>query len=627
LPKKRSALIVANSRYEDAVLRQLVAPAQDAEALAEVLQDPAISGFDVQTLLNAPSYKVCETIEAFFEERERDHLLLLYFSGHGVTDDDGMLYFATSNTQHKRLRSTAVGAKWVNEIMMQCRSRRQVLLLDCCHSGAFARTKATAAVGTGQQFEASSPEAGRGRVVLTASDAMQYSFEGDEVEGQGVRSVFTQALIEGLRTGDADLDGDGEIKLDELYSYVHRRVRDKSPQQSPRRWDFDVEGEIVIAQNLRPIAAQLPDDVQQAIASFIPEAREAAVLRLGAFLVGKHRGLALAAHRALSSLKEDDSRRVSGAAERCLAAYQAQVAADLPNIQHNAEAKPNLPSVERPVVVPPTVEQLQGAFESRAKPTPLDKRLPVQQHRTEVETISSARIDPHFEGVIPQQGEPSQSTDSTAVDPIPPEEQSEREFANLIGVKSKSIDWSKAILFAASHLVQTLLYSILLRSYHNPSTYIPAVGVQEVIYSAAILAAFRWGRNRNVVVAAALFGFGSVLQYLASAWLGGRESYIPTSYFVEYLSGLAYAIALVYGVRFIRPLWLGLWVGSQTWYVTTAIMSGIYYVMAYPGSYLHFLSFVSNDLFSIRALLNAACTLIFSLCFWGALRLLAKRRK
>jgi uncharacterized caspase-like protein len=213
---KKSALIIANSEYEDPTLRQLVAPAQDAEALAGVLQDPAIGGFEVQTLLNAPWHQACETIEAFFEDRERDQLLLFYFSGHGITDDDGLLYFAAPNTQHKRLRSTAVGARWVNDIMIQCRSRRQVLLLDCCHSGAFARTKAAGAVGTGQQFEASTRDEGRGRVVLTASDAIQYSFEGDAVEGKGVRSVFTHALVEGLSTGAADLDGDGEISLDEL---------------------------------------------------------------------------------------------------------------------------------------------------------------------------------------------------------------------------------------------------------------------------------------------------------------------------------------------------------------------------------------------------------------------------
>jgi len=42
---------------------------------------------------------------------------------------------------------------------------------------------------------------GKGRVVLAASDATQYSFEGNQITGEGTRSVFTRFLVEGLTTG------------------------------------------------------------------------------------------------------------------------------------------------------------------------------------------------------------------------------------------------------------------------------------------------------------------------------------------------------------------------------------------------------------------------------------------
>ena len=38
-PERRFALIVASSQYVDPDLQKLIAPAQDAEALANVLQD------------------------------------------------------------------------------------------------------------------------------------------------------------------------------------------------------------------------------------------------------------------------------------------------------------------------------------------------------------------------------------------------------------------------------------------------------------------------------------------------------------------------------------------------------------------------------------------------------------
>ncbi|MEI2780145.1 MAG: caspase family protein [Candidatus Competibacter sp.] len=88
MAENRSALIVAVSEYQDAGLRQLVAPAQDAEALARVLGDPAIGGFAVKTLLNQPSYQVNREIEAFFANRVKNDLLLFYFSGHGLKDED-----------------------------------------------------------------------------------------------------------------------------------------------------------------------------------------------------------------------------------------------------------------------------------------------------------------------------------------------------------------------------------------------------------------------------------------------------------------------------------------------------------------------------------------------------------
>ena len=58
---------------------------------------------------------------------------------------------------------------------------------------------------------------GKGRAVITASDAMQYSFEGDVVKGSSPGSVFTRHLIQGLKSGEADQDNDGWVSLDEMY--------------------------------------------------------------------------------------------------------------------------------------------------------------------------------------------------------------------------------------------------------------------------------------------------------------------------------------------------------------------------------------------------------------------------
>jgi uncharacterized caspase-like protein len=99
----RYALIVASSEYEDRILSQLTAPAQDAAALATVLEDPAIAAFQVTIVRNKPSHQVNQEIETFFADRQREDLLLAYFSGHGIKDDEGKLYFASPSFDSRLL--------------------------------------------------------------------------------------------------------------------------------------------------------------------------------------------------------------------------------------------------------------------------------------------------------------------------------------------------------------------------------------------------------------------------------------------------------------------------------------------------------------------------------------------
>ncbi len=205
----RSALIIASSDYADPELRRLQAPVSDARALETVLRDPGIGGFEVRTLLNEPAHKVNLAVDEFFADRRPDDLLLVHFSGHGVKDEDGDLYFAMADTVLRRLAATAVAADFVNRRMNRSRSKRVVLLLDCCNAGAFERGM-TPRAGGGMDIEAQFG-GGRGRAVITASNAMEYAFESGELASTGdvPPSVFTSALVQGLATGQADRDQDG----------------------------------------------------------------------------------------------------------------------------------------------------------------------------------------------------------------------------------------------------------------------------------------------------------------------------------------------------------------------------------------------------------------------------------
>lgn len=86
----------------------------------------------------------------------------------------------------------------------------------------------------GDNMDASGQFQGRGRAIITAFNSIEYAYEGDELTGEGRPSVFTEAVVEGLQTGKADLDMDHLVSVDDLYHDVYDRVRERTPNRTPR---------------------------------------------------------------------------------------------------------------------------------------------------------------------------------------------------------------------------------------------------------------------------------------------------------------------------------------------------------------------------------------------------------
>ncbi|MFN8388540.1 MAG: caspase family protein, partial [Anaerolineales bacterium] len=314
------ALVIGNTEYADPGLAQLTAPGKDAEDFARVLKEKDLCEFDeVRVLLNQVSSSIIEAIDEFFEQKKPDDLLVLYFSGHGVRDELGALYLAVKNTFRSRLRSTAIKSDYIREVMDQSRSRRQVLVLDCCNSGAFQQgTKAATGVSVGT---ASAFEGGYGRIILTASDSTQFAWEGDKVIGETDNSLFTHFLVEGLE-GEADMDGDGRITVDELYDYAYEKVKHATPKQTPSKFSSKQQGEIILRQNMsieEIRSVPLPTPLLDSIDNPFSDIRLGAVQQLTKLLNGKNLGLARSAREALEKIaQDDDSRQVQRAAAQAL---------------------------------------------------------------------------------------------------------------------------------------------------------------------------------------------------------------------------------------------------------------------------------------------------------------------
>lgn len=225
------ALLIGVSQYQPG-LNSLPAAVNDIKAMQRVLLDAEMGGFSEAKLLENPErQKVESEIESLFSRCGREDLVLLFFSGHGIKDDRGRLYFAATNTAKNKkgelVRSSAVSARFVYDIMENSRCKRQAVILDCCFSGAFDPAFMSKDDGSVDlQNQLGSP----GRVVLTSSSSTQYSFQQDNAD----LSIYTRYLVEGIETGAGDADEDGFVSADELHEYAASKVQETAPSMTPQ---------------------------------------------------------------------------------------------------------------------------------------------------------------------------------------------------------------------------------------------------------------------------------------------------------------------------------------------------------------------------------------------------------
>ncbi|NUT31833.1 MAG: caspase family protein, partial [Hamadaea sp.] len=250
---RRRALLIACDTYDpDSGLAALNAPHHDVDALAGVLSDPRIGGYQVDTVKNQATWQVRDRISSFFSHCDRDDTLLFYFSGHGIRNRRGGaadLYLASSDTSVRTLSSRSIEARWLAQRVAESPGGHILLLLDCCYgavlSGAWLRAS-TFDMEPDKDFTLAND-----RALITASRAMEFAFEpgGDApVLADGMRtSYFATAMVGGLSTGEADSNGDGRVSVPELFNYLEASMAAAGAPHSP--WHSGSYGGFYIADN------------------------------------------------------------------------------------------------------------------------------------------------------------------------------------------------------------------------------------------------------------------------------------------------------------------------------------------------------------------------------------------
>jgi trehalose synthase len=301
---RRRALVVAAGRYRHDELPDLYSPSRDADAVKRVLGNPSIGGFDsIQTLVDRDLATVYSGTYDFFSAAQPDEFLFVYFSCHGRRTPNGRLYLAMIDTDPNRLPPTALPSDFLAEQFDSCRAHQVVLVLDCCHAGAFTADPRL--------------RGSRDRLLVLTAGATEYAHEGDTNPGGSKPSAFAGAFFEGIETGRADDDNNGLITVREAFDYAVRRLRDTGAKQTPQM-RAGVTGDLVLCRApVRPGA--LPAEIASLVRHSLPSARQAAIDVLARWLSSSDIGRIAAAEEALTELRRDPDERVAQTATRLLA--------------------------------------------------------------------------------------------------------------------------------------------------------------------------------------------------------------------------------------------------------------------------------------------------------------------
>ncbi|MCF2150443.1 caspase family protein [Desmonostoc muscorum LEGE 12446] len=198
----RDALVVGINTYSYERLPSLTAPAQDAEAIAKLLEQygqfnvkrlPSVKNKENNTVRVGQKTPVTltqleEAIVQLFkpEGKNAPDTALLYFSGHGLRKNRGIQQgFLVTSDVNPDLGNWGLSLQWLRQLLQDSEVKQQIIWLDCCYSGELLNF---AEADPGERGK------GRDRCFIAASREFEVAYE---AMGSSY-SVLTEALLQGL---------------------------------------------------------------------------------------------------------------------------------------------------------------------------------------------------------------------------------------------------------------------------------------------------------------------------------------------------------------------------------------------------------------------------------------------
>jgi hypothetical protein len=203
--EKRVALVIGNSRYETAPLRN---PVNDANLVAATLRE---IGFEVIARTDVSLREMQLAVREFSRKIQNGSVGLFYYAGHGM-QSGGRNFLIPIGAQIEAEGDLVLEGLDLNSVLEQmgvAQNRLNIVILDACRNNPFARSFRSYSQGLAQV------NAPAGTFIAYATAPGQTASD-----GKGQNGLYTQELLANMRTPG--------LPIEEVFKRVRIQVKQQS---------------------------------------------------------------------------------------------------------------------------------------------------------------------------------------------------------------------------------------------------------------------------------------------------------------------------------------------------------------------------------------------------------------
>ncbi len=207
--QKRIALVIGNSNYKEAPLKN---PVNDAIDMAAKLKS---YGFEVEKLTNATKRNMKQAVSRFSRKlNQKDTVGLFFFAGHGlqVNNYNYLLPIDSEINNEADVEYEAINASRILDQMALADNGLNLMILDACRNNPFSRSFRSANRGLTLMRPAS------GSMILYATEPGKVA-----ADGSGRNGLFTEKLLQ-------NMDKSG-LKVEDVFKQTAIEVKNTSSKK------------------------------------------------------------------------------------------------------------------------------------------------------------------------------------------------------------------------------------------------------------------------------------------------------------------------------------------------------------------------------------------------------------